>query len=202
MAWIASSFAGKLLNLLPELESLLEAQTVLITERLLLRRWRVADREPFAAMNADPRVMEHFPACLTREESDELADRIEAYFDQHGFGLFAAELRATGDFIGYIGLSVPAFQAHFTPCVEIGWRIAAAHWNQGLATEGARAVLEHALGTLGLPEIVSFTVPANLASRRVMEKIGMTHNPADDFDHPLLPEGHRLRWHVLYRRKK
>lgn len=175
---------------------------ILQTDRLLLRPWRPADREPFAAMNADPRVMEHFPACLTREESDQLADRIEAHFDKHGFGLFAAELRATGEFVANVGLSVPAFQAHFTPCVEIGWRLAATHWNQGLATEGARAVLEYALDTLGLPEVVSFTVPANRASRRVMEKIGMTHNPADDFEHPLLPEGHRLRRHVLYRRKK
>jgi len=153
-------------------------------------------------MNADPRVMEHFPACLTGEESDKLADRIEAHFDKHGFGLFAAELRTTGEFIGYVGLSVPAFQAHFTPCVEIGWRIAATHWNQGLATEGARAVLEYALDTLGLPEVVSFTVPANLASRRVMEKIGMTHDLADDFEHPMLPEAHPLRRHVLYRRKE
>jgi len=151
-------------------------------------------------MNADPRVMEHFPACLTREESDKLVDWVDAHFDKHGFGPFAAELRATGEFIGFVGLSIPAFQAHFTPCVEIGWRLAAAHWNQGLATEGARAVLEYALDTLGLPEVVSFTVPSNLASRRVMEKIGMTHNPADDFDHPRLPEGHRLRRHVLYRR--
>jgi RimJ/RimL family protein N-acetyltransferase len=133
-------------------------------------------------MNADPRVMEHFPACLTREESDKLVDWVDTHFDKHGFGPFAAELRTTGDFIGFIGLSIPAFQAHFTPCVEIGWRLAAAHWTQGLATEGARAVLEYGLNTLGLPEVVSFTVPANLASRRVMEKIGMTHDPADDFN--------------------
>ncbi len=169
------------------------------TPRLVLRRWRDSDRAPFARMNADPRVMKHFPACLTEEESNLSAARIEAHFELHGFGLFAAELRATGAFSGYIGLSVPAFETHFTPCVEIGWRLAPEYWNRGLATEGARAVLRYAFEDLRLSEIVSFTVPDNLPSRRVMEKIGMTHNPADDFDHPRLPEGHPLRRHVLYR---
>jgi ribosomal-protein-alanine N-acetyltransferase len=169
------------------------------TERLLLRRWRESDREPFARMNADPRVMEYFPAQLTRAESDALIDRIEAIFAENGWGPWAAELRATGELIGFIGLSVPAFQAHFTPCVEIGWRLAAEHWSKGLATEGARAALDYAFTELHLPEVVSFTTVANLRSRRVMEKLGMTHNPADDFDHPSLPEGNPLRRHVLYR---
>src|SRR5579871_3217936 len=123
------------------------------TERLILRDWRPEDREPFAAMNADPRVMQYFPACLTREESDTLADHIQAQMDHRGFGLYAAELRSGGAFIGFIGLSVPTFTAHFTPCVEIGWRIAADYWNRGLATEGARAVLEFAFGELGLHEV-------------------------------------------------
>jgi len=173
--------------------------TVLQTERLILREWRAADREPFAQMNADLRVMAFMPTRLSRTESDLLADKIEKHFQTHGFGLCAAELRDEESFIGYIGLSIPRFEARFTPCVEIGWRLAATHWGKGLATEGAREVIQHAFGALGLSEIVSFTVPANVRSRRVMEKLGMTHDPADDFDHPNLPEGHALRRHVLYR---
>jgi len=169
------------------------------TERLILREWRASDREPFAAMNADPRAMEFLPAVLSRRESDLLVDRIEKHFQQHGFGLYAAELCANHAFIGYIGLAVPSFQARFTPCVEIGWRLSAAHWGRGLATEGAREVVRHAFEVLQLDSLVSFTVPANSRSRRVMEKLGMTHDPADDFDHPNLPEGHPLRRHVLYR---
>lgn len=169
------------------------------TERLVLRAWREEDREPFAALNADPRVMEYMPGCLSRQESDALANRIAAHFQQHGFGLFAAELRHTRKFVGFIGLSVPLFQAHFTPCIEIGWRLAAEYWNNGLATEGARAAVRYAFNTLHLDELVSFTVAGNAASRRVMEKIGMTRDPAGDFDHPNLPEGHPLRTHVLYR---
>jgi RimJ/RimL family protein N-acetyltransferase len=151
-------------------------------------------------MDADPRVMEYFPAQLTCAESDALIDRIEAHFSKRGWGAWAAELRATGEFIGFIGLSVPTFEAHFTPCVEIGWRLAAAHWGKGLATEGARAALDFGFNELQLPEVVSFTTAANLRSRRVMEKLGMTRNPADDFDHPGLTEGHPLRRHVLYRK--
>lgn len=175
---------------------------VITTDRLILRRWREEDREPFARMNADPRVMEFFPDLLSREESDALADRIQAHFERHGFGMLAAELRDSGEFIGFIGLFVPAFEAAFTPCVEIGWRLAANHWGRGLATEGARAVLAWGFDSLGLREIVSFTAPANLRSIRVMEKIGMARDPAGDFDHPRLPEGHRLRRHVLYRARK
>jgi RimJ/RimL family protein N-acetyltransferase len=170
------------------------------TDRLLLRRWRSGDRAPFAALNADQRVMEHFPAPLAREESDALADRIEAHFRRHGFGLWALEIPERAPFAGFVGLSVPAFDAHFTPCVEIGWRLAAEQWGYGYATEAARAVLELGLQTLRLDQIVSFTTPANLRSRRVMERIGMVHNPMDDFDHPGLPAGDRLRRHVLYRR--
>jgi RimJ/RimL family protein N-acetyltransferase len=169
------------------------------TERLLLRRWLPMDQEPFAALNADPRVMEHFPSTLSREQSDALVEQIEASFDQNGFGLWAVEVPNIARFVGFIGLAVPRFEAHFTPCVEIGWRIAPEYWNRGYASEGARAALAFGFETLQLEEIVSFTVPGNLRSRRVMEKIGMEHNDADDFDHPLLPPGHPLRRHVLYR---
>jgi RimJ/RimL family protein N-acetyltransferase len=143
--------------------------------------------------------MEFLPKCFSREESDRLIERIEAHFRKHSFGLYAVELRENHCFAGFLGLSVPAFEAHFTPCVEIGWRLAAEYWGQGLATEGARAVLKYAFADLKLQEVVSFTVPANIRSRRVMEKIGMTHNPADDFDHPNLPLGHPMSRHVLYR---
>jgi RimJ/RimL family protein N-acetyltransferase len=172
---------------------------MLTTPRLLLRRWIPSDRAPFAALNADIRVMKFLPACLSATESGALADRIENHFRDHGFGPFAAELRATCTFIGFIGLSIPQFTAKFTPCVEIGWRLSADHWNQGLATEGAQAVVRYAFETLKLEEIVSFAVPANVASTRVMEKIGMTRDPAGDFDHPALEADHPLRRHLLYR---
>jgi RimJ/RimL family protein N-acetyltransferase len=169
------------------------------TERLLLRNWEPRDREPFARLNSDARVMEFMPARLSSAESDLLADRIEDHFRKHGFGLYALELRQQRAFIGFAGLSVPAFQAHFTPCVEIGWRLSAENWGRGLATEAAQAVVRYAFESLALEALVSFTAAANIRSRRVMEKIGMTRDPADDFDHPQLPEGHPLRRHVLYR---
>jgi RimJ/RimL family protein N-acetyltransferase len=175
------------------------APAELRTERLRLRPWRPADLEPFAALNADPRVMEFFPAPLSRAESDAGATRIAAHFEAQGFGLWAAEVIGGAPFIGFIGLAVPAFRAHFTPCTEIGWRLAHDAWGRGYATEGAAEVRRFALETLRLPEIVSLTVPANARSRRVMEKLGMHRDPADDFDHPRLPEGHPLRRHVLYR---
>ena len=174
---------------------------MLETERLILRRWQDSDREPFAEMNADSRVMEFFPDLLTREESDQLIESIESHFDNRGFGLFATELKAEKKLIGFIGLHVASFQAHFTPCVEIGWRIGVPHWGKGLATEGSREVIRYAFDWLRLENLVSFTVPENVASRRLMEKLGMTHDPAEDFDHPRLPPGHRLRRHVLYRLK-
>jgi RimJ/RimL family protein N-acetyltransferase len=143
--------------------------------------------------------MEHFPSTLSREESDAAVARIEAHFDQHGFGSWAVEIPSVAPFAGFIGLCHPRFEAHFTPCVEVGWRLAAEHWGRGYATEGAQAALTFGFETLGLPEIVSFTVPANWRSCRVMQKLGMTHNPDDDFDHPLLAPGHALCRHVLYR---
>ena len=176
-----------------------DADTVLRTPRLILRRWRCADREPFAAMNADPRVMAHFPSTLTRAESNALADAIEAGLAARPFGLWALEVPGVTPFAGYVGLAVPSFEAAFTPCVEIGWRLAFAHWGRGYATEAARAVLAYAWDPLRLAELVSFTTAGNARSRAVMERIGMRHDPADDFDHPRLPEGHPLRPHVLYR---
>lgn len=164
-----------------------------------MRRWREADREAFAALNTDPQVMEHFPGLLSRAESDALADAIDQHFGRHGFGLWAVEIVGVSEFAGYLGLSVPRFETRFTPCVEIGWRLARPCWGHGYATEGARAALAFGFESGGLHEIVSFTVPGNRRSRRVMEKIGMTSNPGDDFEHPGLPEGHPLRRHVLYR---
>lgn len=172
---------------------------MLETGRLILRNWLKEDFAPFAAMNADPQVMEFFPACLSRTESDSLARRISARLQERGWGLYAVESKATGDFLGFTGLSVPGFAAPFTPCVEIGWRLARAAWGQGLATEAAQAVAHFAFSGLALPELVSFTSVGNFRSRRVMEKLGMTHAPEDDFDHPGIPEGHPLRRHVLYR---
>jgi RimJ/RimL family protein N-acetyltransferase len=169
------------------------------TARLLLRPWRDADLAPFADLNADPAVFEYLPGPLARPESDALAGRIREHFERNGFGLWAVEVPAVTSFAGFIGLSIPAFAAHFTPCVEVGWRLGRAHWGQGYASEGAGAALPFGFEHLRLAEIVSFTVPGNRRSRAVMERIGMRHDPADDFDHPGLPEGHPLRRHVLYR---
>ena len=169
------------------------------TERLLLRPWRDDDLDPFAGLNADARVMEFFPKALDRAESDALAARIRAHFAQHGFGLWAVEVPGAVNFAGFAGLSVPTFEAHFTPCVEVGWRMARAHWGRGYASEAAAASLAYAFDELGLSEVLSFTAPENTRSRRLMERVGMRREPADDFDHPALPAGHPLRRHVLYR---
>jgi len=169
------------------------------TERLLLRPWRESDRDPFAALNADPVVMELFPATLSRSESDALVDTILDRWARGRPSLWAVEVPGRDPFIGFVGLLEPSFHAQFTPCVEIGWRLGAAHWGHGYAPEGARAALEFGFEVLGLDEIVSFTSASNVRSRRVMEKIGMTHDPADDFDHPKVPLDHPLNRHVLYR---
>ena len=169
------------------------------TRRLILRGWRESDLAPFAALNADPRVMEHFAAALPRAESDALARRIENHFARHGFGLWAVEVPGVVDFAGFIGLSIPLFDAQFTPCVEIGWRMAYEHWRLGYTTEGAREVMRLAFDELQLEEVVSFTVAANRRSRSVMKRIGMSRDLAGDFDHPSMPAGHPLRGHVLYR---
>jgi len=171
------------------------------TERLILRPWRDSDRAPFAQMNDDPDVMRYFPAMLTAEESKRLVERIQTHFDDHGYGLWAVEVIGGPEFIGYCGLLQVGFEAPFAPAVEIGWRLAREHWDKGYATEAARAVLTYGFDKLGLDEIVSFTAPSNKRSVRVMERIGMTRDPADDFDHPALSLGHPLRRHALYRIK-
>jgi len=162
---------------------------------LLLRRWTHEDREPFAAINADPRVIEFLPTPLSREQSDAFVDRIEAHFDQSGYGLWAVEIPGVTTLAGFIGLTT----LPFLPAPEIGWRLATPYWGAGYATEGARAVLAFGFDTIGLDEIVSVTAVENVRSRRVMETIGMSRDPRDDFDHPALPEGHPLRRHVMYR---
>jgi RimJ/RimL family protein N-acetyltransferase len=173
--------------------------TEIRTERLLLRQWTDADREPFAELNADPEVMRHFPQTMTREESDALVDRCAGRIVADGYGLWALEVIETGRFIGFTGLAPIAFEAHFSPATEIGWRLAKGAWGNGYATEAARASLAHAFGPAGLAELVSMTATTNRPSQRVMERIGMTRDPADDFDHPRLEPGHRLQRHVLYR---
>jgi RimJ/RimL family protein N-acetyltransferase len=175
---------------------------ILTTARLRLRQWREEDLAPFAALNADPQVMEFFPKVLTRAESDAVAGRIRDHFARHGFGLWAVEVPGAADFVGFVGLAVPSFEAHFTPCVEIGWRLAREHWGHGYATEAATAALAFGFGERALEEIVAFTVPANIPSRRVMGRLGMRRLPADDFEHPAIAEGHPLRSHVLYRLRR
>ena len=172
---------------------------ILATPRLILRPWREEDLEPFAALNADPEVMRYYPAPYSREESRQYLERTRAKTEAGGFCWMAVERPGVAAFIGLIGISVPSLEAHFTPCVEIGWRVARAHWGQGLATEGARAVLDHAFTVLGLEEVVAYTARVNQPSRRVMEKLGMTRDPGDDFRHPRLSGDHPLSEHVLYR---
>ncbi len=172
------------------------------TDRLVLRRWRAQDRAAFAAINADPAVMEHFPAPLSPSESDALADRIEATFEASGFGLWAVEAPGVSPFVGFVGITQVEFEAHFTPAVEVGWRLAHRYWGRGYATEAATAAIDFGFESVGLDEIVSFTVPANRRSRRVMERLGMTSDPAEDFDHPGLPAASALRRHVLYRLRR
>lgn len=170
------------------------------TPRLLLRHWEDTDIEPFVALNQDIEVMEFFPSTLSREQSLEMIGRIEGGFKTNGYGLWAAQLLDSREFIGFVGLNVPRFECHFTPCVEIGWRLARAYWGKGLATEAAHAALDAGFEMFGLSEIVSFTTVHNIRSRRVMEKIGMTRDPAEDFDHPMVTGP--LQKHVLYRKRK
>ena len=177
----------------------MNAYVTLSNDRICLRPWRDGDRDAFAAINADEHVMEFFQSCLSRTESDAMVGRIHEHFNKHGFGLWAIEVPAVVPFIGFAGLSVPRFNAHFTPCVEVGWRLAFEHWGHGYATQAARLVLGYGFATLGLSEVVSFTSEANHRSRAVMQRLGMRRDPAEDFDHPALPEGHPLRRHVLYR---
>lgn len=172
------------------------------TDRLILRRWCDDDRAAFAAINADPLVMEYFKEPLSRAESDGFIDRIENLFDQNGYGFWAVAEKDGGRLIGLTGLAPVMFDAPFVPAVEIGWRMASDVWGRGYALEAARAALDAGFYRLGLPEIVAFTTASNQKSRRVMEKLGMVYDPAADFGHPKLPEDHPLRPHVLYRAKK
>jgi len=168
------------------------------TPRLRLRQWRQSDREPFAAMNADPAVMEFFPALQSRANSDASIDAWQAQFIERGWSNWAVELRSTGEFIGFAGLSVPIRRFSFSPCVEVGWRLARAHWGRGFASEAGRAALRVGFQQLGLDEIVSYTSVLNVRSRAVMERIGM-RDAHEDFEHPGVPAGHPLRMHCLYR---
>lgn len=185
--------------LFEKVASLIHTPMKIQTGRLILRPWKPEDLEPFAALNADPRVMEYFPALLTRKESDERVRSWQTKIETRGWGLWAVSVPDVADFIGFIGLNDVDFTAHFTPAIEVGWRLAYDYWGKGYAVEGALACLKYAFETLHLKELVSFTAVQNMRSRRVMERIGMHHDSKDDFDHPRLPEGHALKKHVLYR---
>lgn len=169
------------------------------TERLILREWKESDREPWAELCADPEVMEHFPSVLMRQQSDAMFNSVTAHFAEHGFGLWAVEVKDSGDFIGFTGLKHESMDVPHAPCVEIGWRLARSSWGQGYATEAANAALRTGFEVVGLDEIFSWTVPANTKSIGVMKKIGLSHDASGDFDHPRMPAGHPLRPHVLYR---
>ena len=186
---------------LPRLHRIVDMETVatLSGRRVRLRAWRDEDREPFAAMNADARVMEFFRAPLSRAESDAFIDRIQKDFAEHGFGLWAIEVANGAPFIGFAGLAIARFRSRFTPCVEVGWRLAFEYWGYGYATEAGKLAIHHGFDKLALTEIVSFTSTGNLRSRAVMERLGMRSAPADDFDYPGLPSEHPLSRHVLYR---
>lgn len=170
------------------------------TSRLLLRGWRASDRAPFAEMSADAEAVRHYPSLLSRAESDARLDAYEAEWTRSGLGKWAVEIPEIAPFAGSVGLSTLTFEASFTPCVEVGWRLARPFWGNGYATEAARAALVFGFQQLCLPEIVAFTIRANTRSLRVMEKLGMTF--LGEFDHPMFPDGHRLRRHVLYRARR
>ncbi|VHO04206.1 GNAT family N-acetyltransferase [Candidatus Rhabdochlamydia sp. T3358] len=174
-------------------------ENIIQTERLILRPWKKEDLACLQSLNQDPRVMEYFPSLKSYKESLEEYNRIVEDFKKEGFGLWAVSIIGGADFIGFIGLHRVKFTAHFTPAVEIAWRLMADYWGKGYATEGAIACLKYGFETLNLNEIVSFTTTTNKRSIAVMERIGMSRDPKDDFDHPKLAEGHPLRRHVLYR---
>jgi RimJ/RimL family protein N-acetyltransferase len=172
---------------------------ILETPRLLLRPWRDEDRAPFAAQSGDPRVMAFFPRPLAPAESDELLARIRAHFDRHGYGWWAVEEKGGEPLLGYVGLEHCDYPVAFAPALTIGWRLGAEHWQAGFAHEAAEAALAFAFERLGVEEVVAFTVPANLQSLALMERLGMSYDARDDFQHPHMPPGHRLRHHLLYR---
>jgi RimJ/RimL family protein N-acetyltransferase len=171
---------------------------MLETARLQLRQWQPQDYPPFAAMGADPDVMAYFPHLLTPEQSNAMADNIRKKLTDQGWGFWAVEIKASGDFAGFVGLNQPQYPLSCSPCVEVGWRLAKAYWGQGYATEAGHAALEFAFNTLNLTEVVSFTSVLNLRSQAVMRRLGM-QDVRQNFEHPLVPEGDRLREHVLYK---
>ena len=177
----------------------MDRRPTLLTPRLLMRRWSSADGEPLAALNADPEVMRFFPAPLSRAQTELMIERIEAGFERDGYGLWALELRDSGELAGFAGLSRATFEARFTPAVEVGWRLARRHWGHGYATEAGRAALAFGFEHVGLHEIVSFTAVANERSRAVMERLALIRDEHGDFDHPLVAGARGLRRHVLYR---
>lgn len=172
------------------------------TNRLIIRTWEERDLNTLYQINQDPRVMEFFPHLPDWKETQQLFDKINEHQAIHGYSLYATERKDSGEMIGFVGLLTADFPAHFTPATEIGWRLGCKHWGQGFATEAASAILEYAFVQLKLSEIVSFTAEINLRSRRVMEKIGLHHDPKDDFDHPKLAKTSPLLRHVLYRLQK
>lgn len=176
-----------------------EPLSSLATPRLLLRPWRDDDLDPFAAMCADPEVMRHFPALLSRDDAAAMIVRMREHHAREGFGLWAVEVPGVAPFVGFVGLMRPRWRPEV---VEVGWRLARAHWKQGFASEGARAAIHYGFTTLGLDEIVSFVVPANTPSQAVMGRLGMVRDPSADFEHPSIPEGHPLRPHWLFRLPK
>jgi ribosomal-protein-alanine N-acetyltransferase len=169
------------------------------TPRLLLRQWRDPDIDPWARMNADPRVMEFFPALYDRARAEETAASMRGEIERDGYGFWAVEIKATGAFAGMIGLNEITYDIPVHPKHEVGWRLAFDAWGHGYATEGAQAALQFAFGRLGWPEVVAFTAALNRRSQRVMQRLGMIHDPASDFEHPRVPGGNRLRPHVLFR---
>lgn len=179
----------------------MSAAPELRTQRLLLRQWRAADQAPFAELNADPQVMRFFASTQSRDQSDRSIAGWTQELEQRGWSNWAVEHSPDGSFVGFVGLTIPKRVLPFTPCVEIGYRLARAHWGKGLATEAGREVLRFAFEVLGLQEVVSFTSRLNLPSQAVMQRLGMT-NSQEDFEHPALPEGSPLRPHVLYRRSR
>lgn len=172
---------------------------VIETNRLMLRSWQAADVDRLVHLHQDPRVIEWLPGPWTLQKAQRFVAETNAHINMHGFGFWAVETKTDSIFLGFVGLNQPDFHAHFTPCVEVGWRLGSAYWGHGYATEAAAAAVQYGFETMGLQEIVSFTVPANVRSLRVMERIGMQRDVQGDFAHPRLPLDHRLSQHVLYR---
>lgn len=182
----------------------LESKIIITTERLKLRTWLMEDIPMMALISSDPKVMEYFPATQDLKATERLINRINEQYKNYGYTLYATEIKETGEFIGFVGLShppfiIPDFKSSVRPIVEIGWRLSSDHWGKGYATEAAKAVLAYAFNVLNLNEIISFTTIANVRSRKVMEKIGLCHDEQDDFAHPMLDDNSPLTKHVLYR---